>query len=478
VSKGCSEKGDFSINVIIERGALVESVKYYLWLSLTLGAGSRAAVRLVRAAGSAKAVWDDPSDELMNEARIKPAVMEKLRTRRDLDEVCDIISWCAENDVAILTPDMSDYPKSLLCLMDFPMVLFCKGELPDLNNRFSCAVVGTREMTEYGKCTAYNIGWGLGDGGAVLVSGLALGIDGMAMAGAQSAGGATVGVLGCGIDIIYPGEHKTLFGRTLERGAIITEYPPGSPPLKGHFPVRNRIISGLCQATAIIEADESSGALITAKHALYQGRMLFSVPGNVGEANTVGTNKLLNEGASVLRDANDILEKFEFLYPHDLKPARKTPGRADDATFIASVARVVSTADPKSKYMGGGVYGGRKKKRTSSKKNNSLAEIYFAGLDDTVSEAKTEAEKKTSEMKHIHVDMLGDKEREIYSLMKPDTPMLAEEIGDGRYTISEVLTAMTLLEISGAVEAGAGGYYIRCSWDDDLIDGVTEHKTE
>ena len=453
----------------------MEDAKYYLWLSLILGQGSRAAVRLVRVAGSAKAVWEDLSDELMHEARIKPAVMEKLRTRRELDEAYDIIAWCGENGVVILTPDMPEYPKSLLCLMDFPMVLFCKGKLPDFNNRFCCAVVGTRKMTEYGKCRAYNIGWELGDGGAVLVSGLALGIDGMAMAGAQSAGGATVGVLGCGIDVTYPPEHKDLFARTLQNGAIITEYPPGSRPIGSHFPVRNRIISGLCQVCAVIEADVRSGALITAKYALHQGRTVFAVPGNVGETNAEGVNRLLSEGASVLRSANDILARFEFLYPHDLKPARSAPKNGAAADAVAAVSRVRSTVDPKSKYMGDGVYGGRKK-RASSKK--SVPDIPKEALETAVGEATTAAAEKTTAMKHIHVDMLSEKEREIYSLMKPDTPMLADEIGEGRYTISEVLTAMTLLEISGAVEAGAGGYYIRCSWDDDLIDGASEHTEE
>ena len=129
----------------------MDDIKYYLWLSLLLGQGSHAAVRLVRAAGSAKVVWDDPSDELMCEARIKPAVAKKLREQRNLDEICDMISWCADKGVVILSPHMPEYPKSLLCLMDFPMVLFCKGNLPDFNTRFCCAVVGTRKMTEYGK---------------------------------------------------------------------------------------------------------------------------------------------------------------------------------------------------------------------------------------------------------------------------------------------------------------------------------------
>lgn len=455
----------------------MDEVKYYLWLLLTLGAGSRAAVRLLRATGSAKAIWDDPSDELGKEARIKPSVMDKLRFKRDMSECDDIIAWCAEKNVTILTPDIPEYPKSLLCLMDFPMVLFCIGHLPDFNNRFCCAVVGTREMTEYGKRTAYDIGWGLGDGGAVLVSGLALGIDGMAMAGAQSAGGITVGVLGCGIDITYPAEHKELFARTVERGAVITEYPPGAPPAGNHFPVRNRIISGLCQATVIVEADSRSGALITAKHAIYQGRTVFAVPGNVGEETAEGCNRLLREGASVVTCANDVLSKFEFLYPHSVKLSRKGPPGSDNANLTAGLARIVSAADPKSKYYGEGVYGGRKRKKASSRPAVSKSEAAPVRAVPSPEEAMNAAKEKTCRLQHMHVDMLGEKEREIYYSMKPQTPMLPDEIC-GKYSISEVLTALTLLEIAGAIEAGAGGYFIRCASDsDDLLEMTSEEES-
>lgn len=444
----------------------MDETKYFLWLLLTLGAGSRASVRLVRAAGSASAVWEDLSEELEREAHVKPAVMDKLRRCRELSEAEDIISRCKEKNVSVLTPDMPEYPKSLLCLMDYPMALFCVGRLPDFNSRFCCAVVGTRDMSEYGKRMAYDIGWGLGDGGAVVVSGLALGVDGMAMAGAQSAGGVTVGVLGCGIDIIYPPEHKELFYRTRQNGAIITEYPPGSPPAGNHFPLRNRIISGLCQACAVVEADNGSGALITAKHALYQGRLVFAVPGNAGEKNAEGCNNLLAQGASVVTNANDILSRFEFLYPHYVKPARKAPGAM--AGITAAVSRVASSADSKSKYQGDGVYGGRKKNR-SSKKSKTVFE-----LSSERKRAETAAKEKTDKLRHIHVDMLGEKDRAIYRNMPPDTPMLPDEIAAMGYEISEVMVSMTMLEIAGAVEAGAGGYFIRTSEDDDLLEKPSE----
>lgn len=463
----------------------MDDAKYYLWLLLTLGAGSRASVRLIRAAGSAEAVWNELSYELCETAKIKPAVINKLMTRRSLAEADDILAWCAQRDITVLTPNLPEYPKSLLCLMDFPMALFCKGKLPDFNSSFCCAVVGTRTMSDYGKRTAYDIGWGLGDGGAVLVSGLALGIDGMAMTGALAAGGTTVGVLGCGIDITYPKEHRALFERVTENGAVITEYPPGTPPAGSHFPMRNRIISGLCQACAVIEAGIGSGALITAKHAVFQGRMVFAVPGNVGEDNSEGCNRLLREGASVITEANDILSVFEFLYPHAIKRARRTPsGRDADADRLV---RNVSEAALERGYRGRGLYGGREGKKS---RNDAVPKARASGVTAAApnpeqvdaadvantrhslpspEEARNIAEQKTEKLRHIHIDMLGEKERNIYYSMKEGAPMLPDEIGNGAYTISEVLTAMTLLEIAGAVEAGAGGYYVRCLGDDELF---------
>lgn len=461
----------------------MDEAKYYLWLLLTLGAGSRASVRLIRAAGSAEAVWNELSYELCETAKIKPAVINKLMSERSLAEAEDILAWCSERDVTVLTPNMPEYPKSLLCLMDFPMVLFCKGKLPDLNSGFCCAVVGTRKMSDYGKRVAYDIGWGLGDGGAVLVSGLALGIDGMAMTGALSAGGTAVGVLGCGIDITYPKEHRGLFERVTENGAIITEYPPATPPAGSNFPMRNRIISGLCQATAVIEADKSSGALITAKHAVFQGRMVFAVPGNVGENNAEGCNRLLREGATVVTEANDIISVFEFLYPHAIKRARRTPkGQATSDSLAKEVTEAVLDRG----YRGRGLYGGKEgkgsgadappKKKTEKAAVAPISEPATVARDANVpqklpspEEARFAAVQKTERLRHIHIDMLGEKERNIYYSMKEGAPMLPDEIGGGAYTISEVLTAMTLLEIAGAVEAGAGGYYVRCLGDDELF---------
>lgn len=439
---------------------------YYLWLSLRLGAGSRSAVRLVRAAGSARAVYENLTDEILSAAKIRQSTALKLTQGRDLSDCEEILKACDDGGIAVLSPDMPEYPRSLCSLMDMPLVLFCKGRVPDFNNSFSCAVVGTRKMTDYGKRMAYSIGRGLADGGAIVVSGLALGIDSMAMLGAQSRGGVTVGVLGCGIDIVYPPEHKDFFARTLsDGGAIITEYPPGTLPSGHNFPARNRIISGLCEATVVVEANIGSGSLITARHALYQGREVFAVPGNVGDPMCEGSNALIKNGASPATNANDILERFEFLYPHILKLSELSGRVTNEAELAAARARIISSSDKKSKFYGTGMYGGKTGGRRVKSGVTKKAEPAEKSRDDVPTpglfEQMTADVPRDRSMAKAHVDLLGEKERAIYAAMKPNTPMLPDEIAGLTYSVSEVLVAMTLLEIAGAVESGAGGYFIR-----------------
>ena len=449
---------------------------YCLWLSMRLGAGSRSAVRLVRAAGSARAVYEGLTDEICSEAKIRQSSVVRLTEGRDLSDCEEILAACDDGGITVLTPDMPEYPRSLCSLMDMPLVLFCKGRVPDFNNSFNCAVVGTRKMTDYGKRMAYSLGRGLADGGAVVVSGLALGIDSMAMLGAQSRGGVTVGVLGCGIDIVYPPEHKDFFARTLASGGtILTEYPPGTMPSGHNFPARNRIISGLCQATAVVEANVGSGSLITARHALYQGRDVFAVPGNVGDPMCEGSNALIKNGATPVTCANDILARYEFLYPHILKLSELSGRLTDEAELAAARARVISSADKKSRFYGSGMYGGkarggRGKTGDAPRAESSAKQKRERPPKPGLFEQMTSDVPHDRSMARAHVDLLGEKERAIYALMKPNTPMLPDEIAGDKHSVSEVLAAMTLLEIAGAVESGAGGYFIRVDDSDPEIE--------
>ena len=303
------------------------------------------------------------SDELISELENKSTVREE-----------NIMNWCVKNRISVISRDDSLYPKVLLSLLDAPVVLYCKGHMPDLNRNLVIAAVGTRKMSDYGKNVAYEMGKGLAAGGAILASGMALGIDGMAMSGALDVNGTAVAVLGCGIDRIYPREHALLFDKIAKQGAVITEYPPGTAPIGSHFPVRNRIISGISQGVVVIEADMKSGALITASHAVYQARDVFAVPGQVKDLNSSGTNHLIKEGVSVATCAEDILQKYVFLYPHSVNlQAARVFGTTSDAESDAGARRnkigsselpesdkpAKHKTDAEKSMYGSGLYGGK-----------------------------------------------------------------------------------------------------------------------
>ena len=207
----------------------------------------------------------------------------------------------------ILDVRQPDYPPALLQLPQPPPVLFVRGRL-ELLNRPGIAVVGTRTFSAYGRDAAISFVVGLARAGYVIVSGLARGIDAIAHQTALEVGGDTVAVLGCGLDVPYPPEHRELIARIAERGCVLTEFPPGARPHKHHFPQRNRIISGLARGVLVIEAAERSGTLITAEYALEEGKEVFAVPGPIHNPTSRGTNRLIQEGAALVTSVADILE--------------------------------------------------------------------------------------------------------------------------------------------------------------------------
>ena len=286
---------------------------YWVWLSQRLGPGSRRLPGLMARFGTAYDVYRATDEELTGfdadgNERLHPL------TDKNLDEACRTVEFCSARRIDILTYADPRYPSRLRSLQDPPAVLYCRGRLPDLENRLCIAVVGTRKMTEYGRDAAYKIAYELSEAGAITVSGMALGVDALAACGALSAGAPTVAVLGCGVDRVYPAKHRALMDAIIEKGCVISEFMPGTEPRGYHFPMRNRIISGLCQGTLVVEADESSGALITARDAILQGRQIFALPGNVTAPGSKGTNTLIIEGAQPVTCANGILECYRELY--------------------------------------------------------------------------------------------------------------------------------------------------------------------
>jgi DNA protecting protein DprA len=192
--------------------------------------------------------------------------------------------------------------------------------LPDFNSEFFVSVVGTRRLTDYGRKNTFAVAADLAVAGAIVVSGMAIGIDGVAHAGALSAEKPTVAVIGSGIDVCYPPQHKRLAREIVKDGCVMTEYEPGRRPDKRNFPIRNRIISALSSATLLMEGSERSGALITARHAKEQGRAVYAFPGNVGNSSSVASNLLIKNGAKLFTSADDIVRDFEFKSGGKLNP--------------------------------------------------------------------------------------------------------------------------------------------------------------
>ena len=293
----------------------------WLRLHLTRGLGRVGLIRLMDVFGSLEAVLSASPAAWRARAGIREAVAADFPAV-DEPRLTATLALLEKSGVHIVSLwDEECYPTLLRAIHDPPALLYIRGELP-ANDSF--AVVGARQASAAGRQLTRETCRELASRGIAIVSGLARGIDTAAHLGALDGQGLTVGVLGCGIDRVYPPENRHLFLRIQEQGAVLSEYPPGTPPLPGHFPGRNRIISGLCRGVLIVEAAEGSGSLITADFALEQGREVFAVPGAVFSPTSQGVNRLLKDGARLVTDARDILE---VLWPQ--LPSRSVRRRED-----------------------------------------------------------------------------------------------------------------------------------------------------
>lgn len=304
----------------------MSALKYWLWLTELRGLKNQTRLALLRHFGSPEDVfYADAGEILLTEGitREDVAILED----HDLKAADRILADCERLDVRILTILDAEYPDRLKNIFDPPCLLYVKGRLPAFDETVTVAVVGTRDCTPYGESSAEKLSFGLSNGGAIVVSGLAKGIDAAASRGALRAGGCTVAVLGNGVDVHYPYESRYLYEDVAAAGALISEYPPGTKPAPHQFPARNRIMSGLSLATLVVEAPERSGALITAETANEQGRDVFAVPGPIDAPTSVGCNRLIRDGAGLVSDAWDILREYEARFPDKLRKdeAREQP---------------------------------------------------------------------------------------------------------------------------------------------------------
>ncbi|MDP8257433.1 MAG: DNA-processing protein DprA [Candidatus Alcyoniella australis] len=283
-------------------------------LSLTPGVGNVTYRQLIDACGDPAAVFQSAQHrpELIRKLpRCKSVLIEELRKAADLSAAREALRVAAKVGARPLLLGDSEYPELLTQLRDRPPLLWIKGSFEEADAR-AVAIVGSRSARDYGLRTARSIATDLALAGVTVVSGGARGVDTEAHEAALLAGGRTIAVLGCGIDVVYPDENEELFQRVALNGAVISDFPPGVEPEGRNFPSRNRIISGLCWATCVVEAGLSSGALITANYALEQGREVFAVPHMVDRANGQGCHRLIKDGAGMVESGADILEALKF----------------------------------------------------------------------------------------------------------------------------------------------------------------------
>ena len=434
---------------------------YWIWLAETLGPGNPHAIELSEIFGSPFEVYNATEDELVRSGCVSEVLAHKLADK-NLSRAYDIVDFCVSANVGILTYYDQFYPSRLKTLKDPPCVLYYKGTLPDFDNKVCIAVVGTRKMSEYGKRSAFRIGYELASAESVVVSGMALGIDSVAACGAICGKGKTVAVLGCGIDIVYPPQHKRLMEIIEENGVVMTEFAPGTRPLGTNFPIRNRIISGLCQGTLIVEADEHSGAMITARCALTQGRDIYALPGNVDESNATGTNCLIKDGANAITEARDILDNYNLIYGKNINYLSLTYAKEryeyDESVFerMGIAARAYNGINAAATKQDPGASQLRPKRRS-----------FISQHEDTPS-TSDEKKKKYGEFSAEKRDnteeiisSLGEFEKEIFSEIPIDRAISMDSLCALGYTVGDVMSALTLLEVKGLIMPLPGSLYIR-----------------
>ena len=389
------------------------ALKYWIWLSELAGVNQVSKLKLLQHFGSPEDIYYAAPDDYGQVEGIKREQIDILQDK-SLQKAELILQNCAKENTFLITMDDALYPLRLKDIYDPPILLYGKGKMPIFDDEVAISMVGTRSCTPYGISCGEELGYELARQGALIVSGMAKGIDSACLRGALRAGGFTCAVFGCGVDVVYPAENRRLYEDILTRGVILSEYPPKTEPEPWRFPQRNRIMSGLSVAALVVEAPERSGALITANDALEQGREVFAVPGPINAPASRGCHQLIREGAGLVSCAWDLLSEFESRYPHKLRPDEKK----------------LPQMPPQS--------GEPKEKAAEEKKKPALPTI----------DAKAVG--------------LTDDQVAVLRYLKSDEPMLTDEVAEEtEIPVRRVLSALTMLEIDGYVKKTGAQCFLR-----------------
>ncbi|MBO7179526.1 MAG: DNA-processing protein DprA [Clostridia bacterium] len=395
--------------------------EYWIWLQCALGAGAKTD-ELLAYFGDPEKMYNAGSNEWRLSGLMTAKKINALKSISP-SETGGIFRECKQKGYTIITPDSANYPERFKQLRDMPLVLYALGDASVLKDTVSIGVVGTRNASNYGIETAQKLSYSLALCGATIVSGGALGIDSEAHAGAMLAKGRTAAFLGCGLSYDYLKENASLRRAITRYGAVISEYAPFTPAGRTTFPIRNRLISGLTLGTLVIEAGVKSGSLITANFALEQGKDVFAVPGDIVRSSFDGANHLIKNGAKPVFSAMDILSEYEYLY-------------GDLIDF--------------------------------SKANTSLSQIPYVEYRKTkkaIVTEKTPIRQKTveQEIKKEKKNDLGDsyssEAKKVYSILNENPTHIDDILRQTSLKMSDVLSALTELELMGDVKQTEGKKY-------------------
>jgi DNA processing protein len=402
---------------------------HWLWLATRPSLSDRYKAELLRHFRDAEDIYYADGEAFSVAGDLSKEAQDALLDK-DLASANRILEECNRKNIHILTYRDAAYPSRLRNIVDPPMVLYYKGILPDFDNLPLIAVVGTRRATPYGLTTAKRMGYQIASCGGVVVSGIATGIDAMAMQGALSAGRCVIAVLGCGVDVVYPASNRSLYADTERYGCLLSEFAPGTEPYKWNFPKRNRIISGLCCGVLVIEAPERSGALNTARHAAEQGRDVFVVPGNIDMPSCAGSNALLRDGAIMAGSGWDVMSEYEAQYPHQIQNRCK-PGH--QMVYPDEMERLTEKQEaplPKVAQKAS-IFGHGKEKKKKE-------------IDTTQSSHYIDAEVKRPPM--------TAQEETILSLVQQGRTLVDDIIAESNMPAGAVLAVLTMLEVKGVLK--------------------------
>ena len=416
----------------------MSQLRYWLWLSTVQGLSLRGQLQLVEHFGTPEAVFLADRSALEEMKGLTQRELTAL-SRRDLRTADNVLEDCRKHQISILTIQDAAYPQRLRAIDTPPLVLYYKGRMLPFDSLPVVTVVGARKASAYGLTVAKRLGYQLGHCGGTVVSGAARGIDSLALEGALSADAPVAAVLGNGLDIVYPMESKGIYQDVAEKGCLLSEFPPGTPPLAMNFPRRNRIMSGLAVGVLVIEAAKKSGSLITAELALEQGRDVYAVPGNIGLACCEGSNQLIQDGAYLVTSGWDLLQHYQARFPEQL--TRRGGGQQVTLASRDSVpenrqrvASPVTLPEP------------------------SAAQNPPHKADEPEKRIDNAPKRNYSDLEQVKNSLTAD-ERVLVELLE-DGPKAVDDVMDqSQLPPARVLASMTLLEVKGYVVRHPGNTF-------------------